>query len=79
MRHPNPTGLRSALVVLIVEAEPGARLVASFGRAIEPLKHAPEPVESARIGGVRMVGAVVIERERAHAWRFARGRVSRWT
>jgi len=35
-------------IVLVVAAPPDAGLVASFGRAIEPLVHAPEAVQSAR-------------------------------
>src|SRR5215475_14396129 len=58
---------RSALVVLVVAAPPEARLVASPGGAVEPLVHTPEAVQSARIGGVGVVDAAVLERERAHA------------
>src|SRR5207302_1258313 len=46
---------RSALVVLVVAAPPDARLVASPGGAVEPLVHAPEGVQSARIGGIGVV------------------------
>src|SRR5688572_26101844 len=70
-RHPR---LRSALVVLVVAAPPDARLVAPLGGAVEPLVHAPEAVQSARIGGVRMVDDAVLERERAHARPLARVR-----
>src|SRR5882757_4509775 len=42
----------SALVVLVVATEPDARLVAPFGRPVEPLVHAPETVQSARVGGI---------------------------
>src|SRR3989454_9888214 len=59
--------LRSALVVLIVAAPPDARLVAPPGGAVEPLVHAPEAVQSARIGGVGVVDDAVLERECAHA------------
>src|SRR5262249_36659429 len=69
--------LGSALVVLVVAAPPGSRLVASPGGAVEPLVHAPETVQSARIGGVGVVDDAVLERERAHTRPFApvRGRV----
>src|SRR5882724_6066300 len=59
--------LRSALVVLVMAAEPGARLVAPLGGAVEPLVHAPEAVQSTRIGGIGVVDDAVLERERAHA------------
>src|SRR5256886_14247719 len=59
--------LRSALVVLVMAAEPGARLVAPLGCAVEPLVHTPEAVQSTRIGGIGVVDDAVLERERAHA------------
>src|SRR2546430_17727967 len=59
--------LRSALVVLVVAAPPDARLVAPLGCAVEPLVHAPEAVQSARIGGIGVVDDAILERERAHA------------
>ena len=40
----------SALVVRVVMAQPGARFVAPLRRPVEPLVHAPEAVQSARIG-----------------------------
>src|SRR6185436_16488041 len=52
---------RSDLVVLVMMAPPHARLVAPLRRAVEPLIHAPEPVESARIGGVGVVDDAVFE------------------
>src|SRR6058998_264946 len=71
---PRQPRLRSALVVLVVAAPPGARLVAPLGRAVEPLVHAPEAVQSARIGGIGVVDDAVLERERAHARPLARVR-----
>ena len=63
-RHPR---CRSALVVLVVAAPPDARFVAPLGGAVEPLVHAPEAVQSARISGIGMVDdAVVLKHERAH-------------
>src|SRR6266516_880932 len=70
-RHPR---LRSALVVLVVAAPPDAGLVAPLGGAVEPLVHAPEAVQSARIGGIGVVDDAVLERERAHARPLARVR-----
>src|SRR5207248_6466591 len=54
-------------LVLVVATPPDAGLVAAFGRAVEPLVHAPEPVQSARIRGIGVVDDAVLERERAHA------------
>src|SRR5438034_11312422 len=70
-RRPRPG---SPLVVLVAEAPPGACLVAPLGGAVEPLVHAPEAVESARIGGIGVVDDAVLERERAHARPLARVR-----
>jgi hypothetical protein len=42
-------------------------LVASRGGAVEPLVHAPEAVQSARIGGIGVVDDAVLKHERAHA------------
>jgi hypothetical protein len=50
-----------------VAAPPDARLIAPIGGAVEPLVHAPEPVQSARIGGICVVDDPVLEHERAHA------------
>src|SRR5437667_8753996 len=58
-------------VVLVVAAPPDARLVASPRGAVEPLVHAPEAVQSARIGGIGVVDVAVLERKRAHAWPLA--------
>src|SRR2546428_1312834 len=63
---------RSALVVLVVAAPPEARLVATLGRAVEPLVHAPETVQPARIREIGVVDDAVLERERAHARRLSR-------
>src|SRR5437016_5550934 len=52
---PRQRRLRSALVVLVVAAPPGDRLVTPLGCAVEPLVHAPEAVQSARIGGIGVV------------------------
>src|SRR5687768_16469930 len=63
----------SALAVFVVAAPPdAARLVATLGRSVEPLIHAPETVQSARIGGIGVVGDAVVEREGAHAGPLAR-------
>src|SRR5438128_3917549 len=71
---PRQRRFRSALVVLVVAAPPGARLVAPPGGAVEPLVHAPEAVQSARIGGIGVVDDAVLEHERAHARPLARVR-----
>src|SRR5262245_17849066 len=63
-RHPR---LGSALVVLVVTAPPDPRLVAAFGGAVEPLVHAPETIQSARVGGIGVVDDTVLQHERAHA------------
>src|SRR6266542_3669053 len=66
------------VVVLVVTAEPvervvgAARLVSPSRRPVEPLVHAPEAVQAARIGRVRVVDDSVLERERAHARALAR-------
>src|SRR6058998_1624283 len=69
-RHPR---LGSALIVLVVATPPDARLVTPLGCAVEPL-HAPEAVQSARIGGIGVVDDAILERERAHARPLARVR-----
>src|SRR5262245_7920623 len=56
-----------ALAVLVVAAPPETSLVASLGRAVEPLVHAPEAIQSARIGGIGVVDDAVLKRESAHA------------
>src|SRR5215472_14256759 len=67
----------SAMAVFVVAAPPDARLVASVGRAVEPLVHAPETVQSAGIGGIGVIDGAVPAHERAHARPLAgeRGRV----
>src|SRR5215472_5079375 len=61
----------SARAVCVVVAQPVARLVASLGGAVEPLVHAPEPVQSAGIGGVGVIDDAVFEHECAHAGPFS--------
>ena len=62
-------GVRRDGLVLVVMAPPDVRLVASPRRAVEPLIHAPEAIQTARIGW--WVDHAVLERERAHARPFA--------
>src|SRR4029453_889810 len=62
----------SSLSVFVVPAKPEVRLVAPLRRAVEPLVHAPEAVESARIGGIGVVDGAVLEDECAHAGPLAR-------
>src|SRR5262245_38473778 len=61
-------------LVLVVAAPPDARLVARLGGSVEPLVHAPEAVQSARIRGIGVVDDAVVERERAHTRPLARVR-----
>src|SRR6185436_10439175 len=56
------TGHPVALVVLVVAVPPDARLVAPLWCAVEPLVHAPEAVQPARIGGIAVVNDAVLER-----------------
>src|SRR5436305_10543124 len=63
---------RSALFVLVVAAPPDTCLVAPLGCALEPLVHAPEAVQAARIGGIGVVDDAVLERERTHPRRLSR-------
>src|SRR6266545_2001265 len=73
--HRPPGGLShgSLAVVFVVPPEPVERVVVVAGFvapprcAVEPLVHAPEAVEPARVGGVGVVDDAVLERERAHA------------
>src|SRR6266849_522643 len=67
---PRQPRLRSALGVLVVAAPPEARLIAPVGCAVEPLVHAPEAVQPARVRRVGVVHDAVLERERAHAGPF---------
>src|ERR1044071_10394452 len=60
------------LIVLVVATPPHARFVAPLGRAVEPLVHAPEAVEPARVSGIGVKDDAVLERERAHARPLAR-------
>src|SRR5436190_2285155 len=68
------TSTTSALLILVVAAKPEARLVASLGCAVEPLVHAPETVQSARISGIGVIDDAVLAHERAHAGPLARVR-----
>src|SRR6266851_9726726 len=65
-------GISSALVVLVMAAEPGTRLVAPLGGAVEPLIHAPQAVHAARIAGIGVVDNALLEHERAEARPVAR-------
>src|SRR5450755_964173 len=68
-RH-RPPGLNLLAVVLVVAAPPEAVLVAAERRAVEPLVHAPQAVEPARVRRVGVVDDAVLKRERAHAGPF---------
>src|SRR5215468_11586336 len=54
------------LPVLVVAAPPESLLVATLRRAVEPLVHAPEPIQSACVAGVGVEDVPVLEHERAH-------------
>src|ERR1700722_961249 len=56
-----------ALAIFVMTAEPRPGLVASLRRAIEPLVHAPEAIQSAHIGGIAVVDDAVLDDERAEA------------
>src|SRR5215472_8306474 len=64
--------------VLVMAAPPDVGLVAAVWCTVEPLIHAPHPVDSARVAGIRVVDDSVVEREGADAGSFAdvRRRVS---
>src|SRR5258708_24723148 len=53
-------------------AVPEAGLVAPAWRGVQPLVHAPEAVQSTRIGGIGVVDDAVLEHECAHARPLAR-------
>src|SRR5882672_7444497 len=65
-------GVLRKRLVFVVAAPPEARLVTPLGGAVEPLVHAPEAVQSARIGGIGVVDHAVLARERAQARPLAR-------
>ena len=54
-------------LVLVVATPPDAGLVAPLGRAVEPLIHAPEAVQSTGISGIGVLDDAVLQCERAHA------------
>ena len=47
---------------------PDPTLVAPLRRTIEPLVYPPESIQSARIGGVRVINHAILLHEGAHAW-----------
>src|SRR5262245_56938436 len=57
----------STLVVLVTAANPEAGFVAPAWRAVEPLTHAPENVQSPRIRRVGVIDDAIFECKRAHA------------
>src|SRR5260370_30276712 len=58
---------RSLVVVLVAAAPPVAGLVAAERRAVEPLVHAPQDVQPARVRRVGVVDGAVLQGESAHA------------
>src|SRR5579883_3094052 len=72
-RFPPRGSPRLLRAVAIVVLEPGLvleALVAAARRAVEPLVHVPEPVESSRVRRIRVVDDAVFQHERAHAGRL---------
>src|SRR5215472_760449 len=59
-------GAASLLAILVVTLPPEARLVASFGCAIEPLIHSPDAIHSTRVGGIGVVDHAILKHECAH-------------
>src|SRR6266850_434471 len=59
------------LLVAVVVTPPDALFIASLRGAVEPLVHAPEPVQSAGIGRIGMIDDAVFEDESAETWPFA--------
>src|SRR5581483_2638738 len=43
-----------------------AVLVAALGRTIEPRIHAPQRIDAARVGGIRVIDDAILERECTH-------------
>src|SRR5476649_338078 len=58
--------------IFVMAAPPGPLLIASLGCAVEPLIHAPKPVQPAPIGGIGVVDDAILEREGAHAGPLAK-------
>jgi hypothetical protein len=58
---------QSAAPRAVPSTPPQADLVASLGRAVEPLEHAPEAVQSARIGRIGVVNHAIFQQEGAQA------------
>src|SRR5205814_8568066 len=58
---------RSTLAVLVVSPPPETLLVAAPRRAVKPLIHAPQAVNAAGVGGIRVVDHTILEHERAQA------------
>src|SRR5437773_1748375 len=57
--------------VLVVASQPIAGVVPTLRRAIEPLIHAPQDIQAARVSRVRVMNFSVLERERTHPGGFA--------
>jgi hypothetical protein len=57
----------SAFVVLVAAAPPVACVIAPLGGAVKPLPHAPESVQSARIGRIRVIDDAVLQNIGTHS------------
>src|SRR5690242_13154220 len=65
------TARRLRVLVLVMTTPPRAtRFVAAQRRAIQPLVHAPQSIQSARVGRVGVEDDVVFQHEGAHAGSF---------
>src|SRR5262249_41413025 len=68
------TRVSKSVVVLVMAAPPHSRLVAAERSTVAPLVHAPQPVEPARVRGVRVIHDPVLAREGAHSRSLAQKR-----
>src|SRR5262245_15576752 len=73
LRHPQPW--RASLrPVLVVAPPPDAGFVPSLRSAVQPLIHAPQAVQPARIGRIAVIDDAILHHEGAHARPLARER-----
>src|ERR1700722_2292006 len=61
---PSLTG--AAAVVLVMATPPMASFVAPLGSAVEPLPHAPQSIQPARIRRIRVVDDAILQNEGTH-------------
>ncbi len=53
--------------IFVMTLPPGRAFAAAKRRAVEPLIHAPQCIQSARIGGIGLIDRAVLHRKSAHA------------